>query len=104
MVVCDFQLFCPPMNTNSQPEVALKRSLTLPLMLFYGLGTVLGAGIYALIGAITEAAGMAAIWSFILAAPIAALTAATYAELSMRLPYSGGAAIYAEKAFNSRAL
>lgn len=92
------------MKTNSPPEIALKRSLNLPLMLFYGLGTVLGAGIYALIGAIAEAAGMAAIWSFILAAPIAALTAATYAELSMRLPYSGGAAVYAERAFKSRSL
>jgi basic amino acid/polyamine antiporter, APA family len=92
------------MNTNSPPEIALKRSLNLPLMLFYGLGTVLGAGIYALTGAIAEAAGMAAIWAFILAAPVATLTAATYAELSMRLPYSGGAAVYAERAFHSRAL
>jgi APA family basic amino acid/polyamine antiporter len=92
------------MNTDPRSEVALKRSLNLPLMVFYGLGTVLGAGIYALIGVVAEAAGMAAIWSFILAAPVAAVTAATYAELSMRLPFSGGAAVYADKAFNSRIL
>jgi APA family basic amino acid/polyamine antiporter len=85
-------------------EIALKRSLSLPLMVFYGLGTVLGAGIYALIGAVAEAAGMAAIWSFICAAPVAIVTAATYAELSMRLPFSGGAAVYAEEAFGSRQL
>jgi basic amino acid/polyamine antiporter, APA family len=92
------------MNTDPRSEVALKRSLNLPLMVFYGLGTVLGAGIYALIGTVAAAAGMAAIWSFILAAPVAILTAATYAELSMRLPFSGGAAVYADEAFNSRIL
>lgn len=92
------------MNNDPSPDIALQRSLSFPLMLFYGLGTVLGAGIYALIGAVAEAAGMAAIWAFILAAPVAAVTGATYAELSMRLPFSGGAAVYAEKAFNSRAL
>jgi amino acid transporter len=47
---------------------------------------------------------MAAIWSFILAVPVAAVTGATYAELSMRLPFSGGAAVYTERAFNSRSL
>ncbi|HEY3488149.1 MAG TPA: hypothetical protein VGL10_08785, partial [Gammaproteobacteria bacterium] len=90
------------MNKNNGSEITLKRSLTLPLMVFYGLGTVLGAGIYALIGAVAASAGMAAIWAFILAAPIVALTAATYAELSIRLPFSGGAAIYADEAFGSR--
>jgi basic amino acid/polyamine antiporter, APA family len=92
------------MNPDSPSEVVLQRSLTLPLMVFYGLGTVLGAGIYALIGAVAEAAGMAAIWAFILAAPVAAITAATYAELSIRLPFSGGAAVYTEEAFGSRIL
>lgn len=33
--------------TESAP---LKRSLSLPLITFYGLGTVIGAGIYALAG------------------------------------------------------
>jgi APA family basic amino acid/polyamine antiporter len=82
----------------------LKRTLSLPLLVFYGLGTVLGAGVYALIGKVAGAAGMAAVWAFVLAGGVAAVTAASYAELAVRFPYSAGAALYAEKAFASRIL
>jgi APA family basic amino acid/polyamine antiporter len=87
---------------SNQPQ--LKRSLTLPLLLFYGLGTVLGAGIYVLIGEVAGAAGMASVWAFLLAGGVAAVTAASYAELSTRFPNSAGAALYAEQAFASRIL
>ena len=36
--------------TPGHPERTLKRSLTLPLITFYGLGNILGAGIYVLTG------------------------------------------------------
>ena len=36
-----------------QPK--LKRSLSLPLITFYGLGTILGAGIYVLVGKVADA-------------------------------------------------
>ncbi|MDH3691688.1 MAG: hypothetical protein OEU36_19770 [Gammaproteobacteria bacterium] len=29
-----------------KPTVSLKRTITLPLLLFYGLGNIIGAGIY----------------------------------------------------------
>lgn len=42
----------------------LKRTLTLPLLTLYGLGNILGAGIYVLIGKVSGVAGMMAPLSF----------------------------------------
>lgn len=82
------------------PEtVHLKRSLSLPLITFYGLGTIIGAGIYVLIGAVASKAGMFAPLSFLFAALIAGFTAFSYAELSSRLPRSAGEAVYIQEAF-----
>ncbi len=77
----------------------LKRRLTLPLFTFYGLGSILGAGIYALVGKVAGSAGMFTPISFLIAASLAALTGFSYAELSSRYPKSGGEAIYVSKAF-----
>ena len=49
-------------------EGQLRRSLSLPLITFYGLGTILGAGIYVLVGKVAGAAGMYTPLSFVLAA------------------------------------
>lgn len=38
------------MRAKEAQSTPLKRSLSLTLMIFYGLGTKLGAGLYALIG------------------------------------------------------
>lgn len=77
----------------------LKRTLTLPLVTFYGLGTIIGAGIYALIGAVAQEAHAYTPFSFLLASFIALITAASYAELSSRFPESAGSALYVKKAF-----
>ena len=42
----------------------LKRSLTLPLLTLYGLGNILGAGIYVLIGKVAGVAGLLTPLSF----------------------------------------
>jgi amino acid transporter len=81
---------------------SLKRSLSLPLITFYGLGTILGTGIYVLIGKIVGIAGIYAPFAFLLAAVVAFFTAFSYAELSSRYPSSAGAALYVEKAFSKR--
>ncbi|MFQ6023910.1 MAG: APC family permease [Acidiferrobacterales bacterium] len=78
----------------------LKRSLSLPLITFYGLGTIIGAGIYVLIGEVAGRTGMFAPIAFLLAAVIAAFTAFSYAELSARHPRSAGEAVYVEEAFH----
>ena len=82
----------------------LKRSLPLSLITFYGLGTIIGAGIYVLIGKVAGLAGMYAPFAFALAAIIAAFTAFSYAELSARYPRSAGEAAYVEEAFHRRLL
>jgi amino acid transporter len=86
----------------SEQPGSLKRSLSLPLITFYGLGTILGAGVYVLIGKVAGIAGMYAPLAFLMAAVVAFLTAFSYSELSSRYPFSAGAALYVEKAFSKR--
>ena len=78
----------------------LKRSLGLPLLTLYGLGTILGAGIYVLIGEVAGSAGTAAPSAFLLASILAGLSAFSYAELASRLPKSAGEAAYMAAGFS----
>ncbi|MCK4706039.1 MAG: amino acid permease [Gammaproteobacteria bacterium] len=80
----------------------LKRSLTLPLITLYGLGNILGAGIYALIGKVAGEAGYFAPISFVIASIIATFSALSYAELSARYPVSAGEAVYLYEGFQLR--
>jgi amino acid transporter len=81
----------------------LRRRLGLPLLVLYGTGITIGAGIYVLIGAVAGHAGRYAPWSFGLAAAAMAFTVGSYVELATRYPVSAGEAAYARAAFNSRA-
>ena len=63
-------------------SLTLKRTLSLPLLVFYGLGTTIGAGIYALVGELAGISGYLAPLSFLFAGFLAALTAASFSELS----------------------
>lgn len=78
---------------------SLKRAFSLPLLTFYGLGTILGAGIYVLIGEVAGKAGMLTPVAFLLAAILAGFSACSYAELASRFPLSAGEAVYAQRAF-----
>lgn len=86
----------------SQP--GLRRALSLPLLTLYGLGTILGAGIYVLVGEVAGVAGMYAPVAFVAAAVVAAFTAFTYAELAARYPLSGAEAVYVQEGFRRRGL
>ena len=85
--------------TDSPP--ALRRVLGTPLLVFYGLGVIIGAGIYVLVGSVVAVAGHAAPWSFVLAGVLAGLTGLCYAELAVRFPEAAGAAAYVKEAFGS---
>ena len=65
-------------------------------MLFaFILGDVLGAGIYALMGVLSESAG-GMLWApLVVALLLALLTAGSYAELVTKYPRAGGAAVFA---------
>lgn len=84
--------------------VGLQRKLGLPLLVLYGTGITIGAGIYVLIGAVAGRAGPYAPWSFFFAAIVMSFTVASYAELSTRFPVSAGEAAYVKAAFDSRLL
>lgn len=84
--------------------VPLRRRLGLALLVLYGTGITVGAGIYVLIGAVAGHAGVYTPWSFAVAAFVMALTVASYAELSTRYPVSAGEAAYVRAAFQSRSL
>lgn len=83
---------------------ALRRVLTLWPLVFYGLGVIVGAGIYVAIGAVIARAGEAAPLSFLLAGVAAAATGLCYAELASRFPEAGGAASFVAHGFGSRGL
>ncbi|GAB3615526.1 APC family permease [Okibacterium endophyticum] len=84
---------------EAKSDTKLRRAITGPLLFLFILGDVLGAGIYALTGALAADVG-GAIWApLVLALLLALLTAGSYAELVTKYPRAGGAAVYAERAF-----
>jgi amino acid transporter len=85
-------------------KIHLQRKFNLPLLVFYGVGNILGAGIYVLIGKVVAVSGQATLLAFLLASAIAALSAFSYMELSARFPVSAGAAVYVHKAYKKRLL
>jgi amino acid transporter len=89
-------------KASQMPE--LRRSLSLPLVVLYGLGVTIGAGIYVLLGATAGRAGIYAPVSFILASIVMAFSAASFAELSTRFPVSAGESAYVRAGFRSGSL
>lgn len=78
---------------------SLRRSLGLTSLTFYGVGLILGAGIYTIIG---QAAGVAgeALWEAFLVGSLAALlTGLSYAELATMFPRAGAEYVYLSKAW-----
>lgn len=67
-----------------------------------GIGIILGAGIYVLIGEAAGETGNAAWMAFLIGALLASATGLSYAELTSMIPESGAAAAYAEEAFTPR--
>src|SRR6187431_1645124 len=82
----------------------LQRTLGGWQVLFYGLGSMLGAGIYGLVGKGAAIMGNA-IWAGFVTAMVAALlTGLSYASAGSRHPKAGGAAYITGRAFRSPVL
>jgi APA family basic amino acid/polyamine antiporter len=80
----------------------LRRRIGLGLLTAYGVGVMVGAGIYVLVGIV---AGEAGIWSplaFLLAGIVALPSALSYAELTSRMPEAGGEIAFVEQGFQKR--
>jgi basic amino acid/polyamine antiporter, APA family len=82
----------------------LRRNLNLPLVILYGLGNILGAGVYILIGKVAGEAGYLAPIAFLGSSIIAGITAFSFCELSSRFPVAAGAAIYIKEGFRKPGL
>ena len=88
----------------SSDNSTLARSITLPQLVLYGLGTTIGAGIYALAGEVAGVAGYAAPLAFLVASALAGFTALSFAELSGRYPRAAGAAMYVQQGLGRKRL
>jgi amino acid transporter len=89
----------PVREDDGLADGKLKRRITGPLLFLFILGDVLGAGIYALMGVLSNKVG-GVLWAPLLVALVLALlTAGSYAELVTKYPKAGGAAVFAERAF-----
>jgi len=82
----------------SEPEENLERTLGTVRLAFYGVGTIVGAGIYTVIGAAAGQAGEGLWLSFVFAAIAASLSALSYAELCSTYPDAGAEFLFARKA------
>ncbi len=80
-------------------EPSLNRVIGLPMLVLYGLGITIGAGIYVLIGEAAAEAGEYAPSAFLFAAFVMAFSALSFAELSGRIPQSSGEAAYVDAGF-----
>lgn len=80
-------------------EPTLDRSVTLFQITMYGLGSMLGAGIYGLIGQAAGQLGSAVWMAFVVSMVAALLTGLSYANVVSRYPKAGGAAYVTQRAY-----
>jgi len=84
---------------DAEGEPRLRRSIGTTQLALYALGSMVGSGIYGLIGKTAGQAGSAVWLSFLVALFAALLTSLSYASLGSRYPRAGGAAYVTERAF-----
>ena len=82
------------MSEPTQP-----RRMTVWQATFIGVGSMVGAGIFALLGSAGAVAGSAVWLSFLIAGIIAALQGYSFAKLGATYPSSGGILTYLSKGF-----
>jgi APA family basic amino acid/polyamine antiporter len=91
-----------PPTEEAQPQLA--RTMGLGALIIYGVGDMLGAGIYGLIGKAAKQLGNMVWLAFVVSMMAALFTGLSYASLGSRYPRAAGAAYIVGRAFNRRAL
>lgn len=79
----------------------LKRAIGPTQLMLYGVGSMLGAGIYGLVGKAAGVMGGAVWMAFLVAMAAALLTGVSYASIASRYPKAGGAAYVAQRAYRA---
>lgn len=82
----------------------LIRRISLISLIFYGIGDILGAGIYGLVGKAAGIMGNGVWLAFLVSAAAAIFTGLTYASLGSRYPRAAGIAYILKKSFRSNFL
>ncbi len=77
----------------------LERNIGLVALTLYGVGDILGAGVYGLVGVAAGQMGNAVWLAFLLSMIAAGLTGLSYASLGSRYPKAGGASYIVERAY-----
>ena len=90
----------PGASESTTPS--LRRDLGLAEVVVYGVGLILGAGIYAILGEATAVAGESVPLAFLAAAVVASFTGLSYAELASRFPRGEGDYVYVRETFGKR--
>lgn len=85
------------MKSISQNETRLSRQLKTSDAVIVGLGSMIGAGIFASIGPAAAAAGGGFILAVVIAGGLAYLNATSMAQLAAVYPESGGAYVYGKR-------
>jgi APA family basic amino acid/polyamine antiporter len=84
------------MSEAHSDSSGLKRALNATNLVFLGIGAIIGAGIFVLVGEVAaNYAGPSVILSFVVAAIACACAGLCYAELTSMIPISGSAYTYA---------
>lgn len=86
----------------ASPAPELRRALGVPLLVLYGLGVTVGAGIFALIGQISGLAGNHGPLAFLIAGLVAGATGYSYALLASAYPRAGGEAVFVNMGLGTR--
>lgn len=89
---------------TTDPEFQLKKSLSAFDLTVFGVGVVIGAGIFTLTGrAAHDVAGPSIVLSFVVAAIACGLAAMCYAEFASTVPVSGSAYTFSYASLGERA-
>lgn len=86
----------------SDPAPAANAQLSVRGAVVLGVGAMVGAGIFALLGQAGEVAGSAVWLSFLLAGAMSATLGYTLVKFAMRWPSSGGLIVYLQHGYRSR--
>lgn len=84
---------------SEEKNTSLKRALGLGYTTFFGIGLILGAGIYVLVGRAAAFSGDAIWLSVLFATLIAIITGFSYAELASMYPFASSTHRYVREAF-----
>ena len=94
-----FALYAQGISNTFDDTDRFERALGLPHVTASGVGIIVGAGIYVLLGPATGLAGGLVWLSFLIASALCALTAFSYMELSSMFPKAGAEHEFARQVF-----